>query len=199
MTYTDVMTTLEAKREKLVALHGELRALQAAVEPQAVEDYLLQGWDGPVRLSELFGDKADLFLIHNMGAGCSSCSMWADGFNGVYDHLASRAAFVVASPDTVDAQKRLAAGRGWRFPMVCYAQSPLAQDLGYRDLADSRHGGWNAGVSVFRRDGERILRVSDAEFMEFDDFCVVYHLFDLIPDADMNWAPSFSYVPEAAQ
>jgi predicted dithiol-disulfide oxidoreductase (DUF899 family) len=193
MTYADVMATLEAKREKIIALHSELRALQATVEPQLVENYQLQGWDGPVRLSELFGDKDDLILIHNMGAGCSSCSMWADGFNGVYDHLASRAAFVVASPDPVDKQKQLAADRNWRFPMVCYGESPLAQDLGYRDLADSRHGGWDAGVSVFRRDRERILRVSNAQFMEFDDFCIVYHLFDLLPDADMKWQPCSSY------
>jgi predicted dithiol-disulfide oxidoreductase (DUF899 family) len=199
MSYADTMAAMQSKRAQITAIQGEMRALQATAPRQEVQDYVLAGWDGPVRLSELFGDKRDLIVIHNMGVGCTSCTMWADGFNGVYDHLASRAAFVVASPDTVDAQKRLAAGRGWRFPMVCYAQSPLAQDLGYRDLADSRHGGWNAGVSVFRRDGERILRVSDAEFMEFDDFCVVYHLFDLIPDADMNWAPSFSYVPEAAQ
>jgi predicted dithiol-disulfide oxidoreductase (DUF899 family) len=199
MTYADVMTTLEAKRERIIALHGELSALQATVEPQVVENYLLQGWDGPVRLSELFGDKDDLILIHNMGAGCSSCSMWADGFNGVYDHLASRAAFVVASPDPIDAQRKLAARRGWRFPMVCYAESPLAQDLGYRDLAGGNHGGWDAGVSVFHRNEGRILRVSDAQFAEFDDFCVVYHLFDLFPDADRNWQPSFSYVQEAAQ
>ncbi len=198
MTYTDVMAALEAKRERIIALHGELSALQATVEPQVVENYLLQGWDGPVRLSELFGDKDDLILIHNMGAGCSSCSMWADGFNGVYEHLASRAAFVVASPDPVEAQQKFAARRGWRFPMVCYAESRLAKDLGYGDIGDS-HGGWDAGVSVFRRDGERILRVSDAQFMEFDDFCIVYHLFDLFPDADRNWQPSFSYVQEAAQ
>jgi predicted dithiol-disulfide oxidoreductase (DUF899 family) len=193
MTYTDVMATLEAKRERIIALHGELRALQATVEPQPVEDYLLQGWNGPVRLSELFGEKDDLILIHNMGAGCSSCTMWADGFNGVYDHLASRAAFVVASPDPVDAQKRLAARRGWRFAMVCYVDSPLAQDLGYRDLKDARHGGWDAGVSVFRRDGNRIVRVSDTVFEPFDDFCIVYHLLDLFPDGDPDWEPSFSY------
>jgi predicted dithiol-disulfide oxidoreductase (DUF899 family) len=193
MSYADVMTALEAKRERIIALHGELSALQATVEPQEVKDYAMQGWDGPVRLYELFGDKDDLFLIHNMGAGCSSCSMWADGFNGVYDHLASRAAFVVASPDPVDAQRKLAARRGWRFPMVCYADSPLAQDLGYRDLTGGNHGGWDAGVSVFRREGGRILRMSDAQFMAFDDFCIVHHLFDLIPDADMNWQPSFSY------
>ena len=193
MTYAETMTAMKAKRAEITALRGEIRTLQAKAPRQEVQDYVLAGWDGPVRLSELFGDKRDLILIHNMGTGCSSCTMWADGFNGVYDHLASRAAFVVASPDPVEAQKKLAARRGWRFPMVCYADSPLAQDLGYRDLAGGNHGGWDAGVSVFRREGGRILRMSDAQFMEFDDFCVVYHLFDLIPGADMNWEPSFSY------
>jgi predicted dithiol-disulfide oxidoreductase (DUF899 family) len=192
MSYADGISALEAKRAQITTLRAELRALQETVEPQAVQDYVLQGWNGPVRLSELFGDKDDLILIHNMGAGCSSCSMWADGFNGVYDHLASRAAFVVASPDRVETQRKLAASRGWRFPMVCYVESPLAQDLGYRDLK-SGHGGWDAGVSVFRRDGERIVRVSDTVLAPWDGFCVVYHLFDLFPDADMNWEPSFSY------
>lgn len=193
MSYADAIPAVKAKRAQIMALQGELRALQAAIEPQPVEDYVLQGWDGPVRLSDLFGDKDDLILIHNMGAGCSSCSMWADGFNGVYDHLASRAAFVVASPDPVETQRKLAAGRGWRFPMICYAQSPLARDLGYRDLAGGNHGGWDAGVSVFRRDGERIVRLSDAGFEPWDGFNVVYHLFDLFPDADTHWEPSFSY------
>lgn len=193
MTYADVMATLEGKRERIIALQGELSALQAAVEPQAVEDYVLQGWDGPVRLSQLFGDKNDLILIHNMGVGCTSCTMWADGFNGVYDHLASRAAFVVASPDPVETQRTVAAERGWRFALVCYRDSPLAADLGYRDLKSAGHGGWDAGVSVFRRDGDRIVRVSDTGFGPFDGFCVVYPLFDLIPEADINWEPSYRY------
>ena len=58
--------------------------------------------------------------------------MWADGFNGVYEHLASRAAFVVASPNPVETQKQFAASRGWRFPMVSYEGSPFAEDMGYR-------------------------------------------------------------------
>ena len=198
MNYADTKTAMDEKRRQITALQTEMRALQAKAEPEAVQNYVLAGWDGPVHLSDLFGDKRDLIVIHNMGTGCSSCTMWADGLNGVYEHLASRAAFVVASPDPIDAQRTLAARRGWRFPMVCYRESPLAKDLGYGDIGDS-HGGWDAGVSVFRRDGERILRVSDAQFMEFDDFCIVYHLFDLFPDADRNWQPSFSYAQEAAQ
>jgi hypothetical protein len=49
------------------------------------------------------------------------------------------------------------------------------------------------GVSAFRRDGGRILRLSDAEFGPGDGFCVVFSLFDLIPGADPTWRPKYSY------
>ena len=72
-------------------------------------NYAFRGENGPASFADLFGDKNDLILIHNMGKGCTSCTMWADGFNGVYDHLASRAAFVVSSPNPVAVQKAFAA------------------------------------------------------------------------------------------
>ena len=197
MTYAQSMAAMNAKRQEIEALQTQLKALQAEAPPQVVEDYLLAGWNGPVRLSELFGAKRDLIVIHNMGTGCPACTMWADGFNGVYDHLASRAAFVVASPNPVEVQKQFAAGRGWRFPMVSYEGSRFAEDMGYREIGadpfDDKLGGWNPGVSVFRRDGARILRLSDAEFGPGDGFCVVFSLFDLIPDAEPNWRPQYSY------
>lgn len=197
MTYAETMSALNAKREQIAALQGEMRALQAKVEPQVVQDYVLAGWDGPVRLSELFGAKHDLILIHNMGTVCTSCTMWADGFNGVYDHLASRAAFVVSSPNPVDVQKAFAASRGWRFPMVSHVGTSFAEDLGYRHRSehpfDQHVGGWNPGVSIFRREGETILRLSDADLGPFDGFCIVYHLFDLVPDSDVNWEPKYKY------
>ena len=197
MTYAETMTAMKAKRAEITALRGEIRTLQAKAPRQEVQDYVLAGWDGPVRLSELFGDKRDLILIHNMGTGCSSCTMWADGFNGVYDHLASRAAFVVASPNPVAVQKKFAASRGWRFPMVSHATSSFAQDLGYRrvgkDPGGDALGGWWPGVSVLRREGDRIVRVSDTELGPGDGFCVVYSLFDLVPESDFNWEPRYSY------
>ena len=202
MSYADTMAALNAKRAEITAIQKQMRELQAAVEPQEVRDYVLAGWNGPVRLSELFGQKRDLIVIHNMGVGCPSCTMWADGFNGVYDHLASRAAFVVASPSPVEAQKQFAAGRGWRFPMVSYEGSTFAEDMGYRaggDPLDVKLGGWNAGVSTFRRERDRIWRLSDTVFDDGDDFCVVAHLFDLIPGADPTWRPRYSYDQEPAQ
>jgi predicted dithiol-disulfide oxidoreductase (DUF899 family) len=198
MTYADTMTQLNAKRAELARVRGEMRALQALVEPQPVEDYVLAGWNGPVRLSELFGDKRDLIVIHNMGTGCPACTMWADGFNGVYQHLASRAAFALASPNPVEAQKQFAASRGWRFPMVSYEGSRFAEDMGYRhrgDESDEKLGGWNPGVSAFRKDEQgRIWRLSDAEFGDdWDVYCVVWHLFDLFPDGAAEFRPRYSY------
>ena len=197
MTYAETMAAMNVKRQEIAALRDEMRTLQAKVEPEQVQDYVLDGWDGPVRLSELFGDKRDLILIHNMGKGCPSCTMWADGFNGVYDHLASRAAFVVSSPNPVEVQKAFAAERGWRFPMVSHAGTSFAADMGYRrigaDAGGDALGGWWPGVSVFRRDDERILRVSDTELGPGDDLCVVYSLFDLVPGSSLNWEPKYKY------
>ncbi len=195
MTYAETKMALEEKRRAITVLRNEMRELQAKVEPLEVADYELAGWNGPVRLSQLFGDKRDLILIHNMGRECSSCTMWADGFNGVYDHLASRAAFVVSSPNTVEVQQAFAASRGWRFPMVSHVGTTLAEDLGYRKPGEglAEHGGWWPGVSAFRKDGGKILRFSDTELGPLDDFCVVYHLFEMIPGGDADFVPKYKY------
>jgi predicted dithiol-disulfide oxidoreductase (DUF899 family) len=200
MNYLDSRAAITAKREEIMALQAELRAMQTEAAPEPVEDHVLTGWDGPVRLSELFAGKRDLIVIHNMGIGCTSCTMWADGFNGVYEHLAARAAFVVASPNPVEVQKRVAASRGWRFPMVSYDGNQFAEAMGFRHRGDDecygldeKLGGWNPGVSVFRRDTLRIVRVSDAEFGPGDGFCVVYALLDMIPGTDHTWQPKLSY------
>ena len=44
--------------------------------------------------------------------------------------------------------------------MVSHQGTDFAADMGYR----SESGGWMPGVSVFRRDGDRILRVADTGF-----------------------------------
>jgi predicted dithiol-disulfide oxidoreductase (DUF899 family) len=131
----------------------------------------------PIRLSQLFGSKKDLFVIHNMGSSCPYCTLWADGYNGLYGHIASRAAFFISSPDPPTVQRRFARGRGWRFPMVSHEGTSFAQDMGYR----SRSGGWLPGISAFRREGGRIVRVSDAGSSPGDDFCALWHVLDLLP------------------
>jgi predicted dithiol-disulfide oxidoreductase (DUF899 family) len=53
------------------------------------------------------------------------------------------------------------------------------------------------GVSVFKRSGGKIMRVADTAFTGGDDFCSVWHLFDLIPEGAAGWQPKFSYASRA--
>ena len=90
-----------------------MRSSKAKTKPEQVQDYVLKDWNNKnVKLSSLFGKNQDLILVHNMGTRCPYCTMWADGFNGVIDHLQDRTSFVVVSPDSPEVQKEFASSRG---------------------------------------------------------------------------------------
>jgi predicted dithiol-disulfide oxidoreductase (DUF899 family) len=188
MQYQQATQTLNDFRQQMVALREKMREVQAEIEPEAVQDYTFMTTDGEVRLSELFGEHKHLFIIHNMGVSCPYCTLWADGFNGVNGHLQNRAAFVVSSPDAPKQQAAFKASRNWQFPMVSHEGSSFAADMGYK--GEDR---WQPGVSVFTKDGDRILRVSNTWFGPGDDFCNVWSLFDLIPEGSDGWAPKYQY------
>ena len=134
-------------------------------------------------------EKPDLIVIHNMGRGCTYCTLWADGFNGVHQHLADRSAFVVCSPDAIDVQKEFAAGRGWRFPMVSTKDSPFAQDMGFKSEKS-----WEPGVSTFHREPDgKVVRVARATLGPFDPFCSVWHLIALLAGGVNGWEPKYRY------
>lgn len=189
MKYAAASEKMLAYRRQIGDIRREMRATLAQVEPQEVADYEFKTPEGTVRLSELFGAHEDLMVVHNMGASCPGCTLWADGYNGVHHHVITRAAFVVSSPDAPAEQRRLAESRGWKFRMVSHFGSTFAADMGYR----SEKGGWRPGISVFKRAGGKILRVSDAAWSPGDDFCTVWHLFDLLPEGAAGWSPQLSY------
>lgn len=72
--------------------------------------------------------------------------------------------------------------------MVSHNGTSFAKDMGYHP----EEGYW-PGVSVFKKDGDRILRVSDTNFGPGDDFNAVWNLFDLIPEGPDEWEPKYSY------
>jgi predicted dithiol-disulfide oxidoreductase (DUF899 family) len=189
MSYKATVEKIATYRRQITDLREKMRAAQAAIEPEEIRDYDFdRAGGGAVKLSDLFGDRDTLLVVHNMGSSCPYCTLWADGFNGVFDHLRNRASFVLSSPDAPEQQHKFASGRGWRFPMVSCKGTTFPQDMGY----------WQddhpmPGVSVFKRAGARILRVSDTSFSPGDDFCSVWHFFDLIPEGTAGWQPKFKY------
>ncbi len=188
MNYQQTTQKLNEYRQQISELRSKMREAQQAVEPQEVEDYAFQTPQGEIRLSDLFGDKEDLFVIHNMGKGCAYCTLWADGFNGVVHHLENRAAFVVSTPDDPETQRKFAESRDWRFRMASHQGTDFAQDMGYR----GEHG-FTPGVSVFKKEDGKIYRVSNAELGPYDDFCSVWHFFNMIPEGPNGWEAKFAY------
>jgi predicted dithiol-disulfide oxidoreductase (DUF899 family) len=189
MRYRQGSQRLTAYRKRIGELRRRMRSVQRQIIPEPVDDYTFASTKGPIRLSQLFGSKRDLIVIHNMGSGCPNCTLWADGYNGLYPHVADRAAFVVSSPDSPALQRRFARSRGWGFPMVSHQGTTFAADMGYR----ARSGGWLPGVSAFRRTRDGIVRLNDTGFEPGDDFCAAWHLFDLFPDGAAGWHARFRY------
>jgi len=167
---------LDVLRKRFLDARKELSDAQKNREPESVTDYTFEGPGKSITLSDLFGDKDDLFVIHNMGTSCPYCTLWADGFNGVFDHWQDRT------------QQRFKADRNWKFEMVSTGENTFASDMGYQNKQ-----GHHPGVSVFSKSANGIHRVADTPFGPGDDFCAIWHLFDLLPDGSKGWQPRFAY------
>jgi len=186
---------------ELAALYQEIQDKQARVVellreagPEEVQDYTLHGAGGaPVRLSELFGDRDELIVVHNMGRGCPYCTLWADGFNGVLQHLESRAAFVVVSPDRPEDQLEFANARGWRFRMASAGGTTFSKDLGFETEHEGKPFALPGCSMLKKREDGGIERTARASFGPGDPFCSVFHLFPLLDRGYADWAPRLAY------
>ena len=182
----EAWTQLQAAVKHLAYLRKEL-------PPEPVADYELQGPDGTVRLSQMFGGREDLILVHNMDSDCPYCTMWADGFNGVLHLLEDRTAFVVVSPDRVAVQQTMRKDRGWKFEMYSAEGTSFVSDLGFESSDTNFNSNSMPGVSAFRRNPDgSIVRISRDYFGPGDMYCVycgVWHLFDLLA----NGADTFAW------
>ncbi len=185
---SEEITRLE---QEMAVLREKLVTARKAIGPESVDNYEFPAAEGgAVTLSELFGDKQDLLVIHNMGKACRYCTLWADGLNGVVSHLANRAGLALFSPDDPQTQRAFAESRGWRFRVVSYGDTDFAAKMGFNNQPDR----YMPGASAFlkRADGS-IVRTGRAYFGPGDDFCAVWHLFDLFADGAAGWEPQYAY------
>ena len=191
----EVLEETEKEIERLTkefdAARNKLLEAKRARAPELVEDYILQGSGGEdVRLSQLFGQKNEMILVHNMGKRCRYCTLWADGLSGFVKHLENKAAFVVTSPDDPETQSKFARDRGWNFRMYSTERSSFTRDMGFLKEEKSY---W-PGVSFFRKDADgKIYRTAKDIFWPGDLYCSVFHLFDLLPSGQMDWEPEYHY------
>jgi predicted dithiol-disulfide oxidoreductase (DUF899 family) len=181
---------INSLEKKILESKQRLAELRRNQPPEEVADYLLTESKGDIaKLSDLFGAHNELILIHNMGKTCPYCTMWADGFNGLREHLENRAGFAVVSPDNPETQREFASGRGWKFKMYSAMGTSFIKDLGFED----EKGDYWPGVSTFAKKDGKIYRIAKDFFGPHDNYCSAWHFFDLLPEGVSGWQPKFNY------
>jgi predicted dithiol-disulfide oxidoreductase (DUF899 family) len=172
-------TELEQVEQQMRELEQKRHQLLRDSCGEAVQDYELSRPDGSkVRLSEFFGDKDKLVLIHNMGQSCPYCTLWAEGFNSIFPYVEQEAGFVLVNADEPAAVKEFAGQRRWKFPIATAIGTSLFTDMGF---ADDKGGPW-PGVSVLiKNDDGSITRYSRDHFGPGDRYSGVFAFLDLLP------------------
>lgn len=184
---------MERLEKEISERRDQLNALKRSVAATVDKAYSFVRNEGDISLSDLFGDKDDLILVHNMGRRCPYCTMWGDGLNGLLPHLANRASFIVVSPDSPDVQKEFAESRGWRFPMVSDSTGDFTRDMGYLTEQNGQTY-WLPGYSTFHREADgTIKRVAADFFGPGDNYCGAWHMFDLLDAGPGDWQPAIRY------
>jgi len=185
------------------ALTAERRALPWV---RIEQDYVFDGRDGKVRLSDLFAGRSQLIVYHFMfhpdwEAGCKSCSFWADNFNAIIVHLKARdVSFAAVSRAPFDRLDAFRERMGWSFAWVSsygndfnrdfavsFTPEELRQDGNNYNFGAIRFTGEEApGVSVFYKDGDKdgdggLYHAYSCYARGLDMLNGAYHYLDIVP------------------
>lgn len=185
-----IYAQIESLQSDIAKKRKEILELRHQAEPEPIADYVLRDSEGEdVKLSDLFDDRDELIVIHNMGKACKYCTLWADGLIGFTKPMSDRVPFVLVSPDEPAVQKEFATGRGWNFPMLSAAGTSFIADLGFYKEKE----GYYPGVSALIRWEGQIYRAAYDFFGPGDTYASIWHFFDLLPKRVNSWQPKYDY------
>jgi predicted dithiol-disulfide oxidoreductase (DUF899 family) len=138
------------KAEKELTRRSDEVALQRRELPWVAinKGYRFETEGGSASLADLFGGRSQLLVYHFMfgpdyAAGCPSCSMIADGFNGFAIHLANHDVTLIAVSRAPLAKLQAYKRRmGWRFPWASSFGGDFNFDfsVGFTEEQQSKEG-----------------------------------------------------------
>jgi len=157
----------------------------------------------PVTLSDLFGDKSQLIVVHFMFAedwdeGCKSCSYLADMYDRCPPHLGERdVAFVACSTASPEKLERYKRKLGWSFDWVSSGKTDFNHDFNVTfsqdEVKEDGLKNYNfgtahcpateaPGMSVFYKDDQGQIYHTYSTFARgLDIFLTAYHFLDCVP------------------
>ncbi len=122
------------------------------------EDYEFVGEAGPIRLSEMFGDKHTL-ITYNWMYGpqrkrpCPMCTSMLSAYDGEMPDILQRVAFAVIARSPIERLTAFKAERGWRhLRLYSSGDNRFNADYAFEDP----NGEDDAAFNVFTRDGKTI-------------------------------------------
>ena len=199
------------EREKqLTKLQEEIAAQRRELPWVKIEkDFVFQGANGPVRLSQLFRNEEtnNLIVQHVMFGGqaekvCSWCSCWIDGVNGLLPHLETKAHYVIVCKAPYEKVAKAVAAKGWDCEALSSAGQSFNHDLGVEFTPEeiaNKSGVYNfnrtnqagfeqySGVSVFRKHTDGNIYLTYSTYGRgLETLNSLWAMFDMLPDGRRN-------------
>jgi predicted dithiol-disulfide oxidoreductase (DUF899 family) len=195
---------LKARKELLAAEKEFTRQRDALIEARrklpmvkVEKEYVFDGPQGAVSLSDLFEGRRQLIVYHFMfeptrKTGCKHCSCVMDNIAGGLIHLtASDTSFAAISRAPIDKIEAFKKRMQWTFPWVSSFNNEFNYDY-YVTLDPARgysnhnyrtmdFSGELPGLSVFICDYGQILHSYSTYLRGLDIFLPMYHLLDATP------------------
>ncbi len=192
-----------AKEKEFTRLRDRLSRERRDLPWERVDrEYVFDGPNDKETLSGLFSGRSQLIVYHFMfgpdwEAGCPSCSLLADSFNGVIVHLNQRdVSFVAVSRAPVDRLEAYRKRMGWSFKWVSSAGNEFNRDyhvshtpeqvargaVYYNYATVKPFGPEMPGASVFCKgpDGS-VFHTYSTYGRGLDMLMLNYHYLDLVP------------------
>ena len=188
MSAESIQAEIESTEAQIFELTQKLANLRKDAVAQEVPNYTFESQSGVTSLIDLFADKDQLLVIHNMGQACRYCTLWADGINGFLPHLESTLSVVLVSKDDPELQRRFANSRGWRFRLASHGGGKYVQE----QTAMTGHDNM-PGCVVYERQGDTILRKNSAVFGPGDLFCSAWNFLALAGIDTSEFTPQYTY------
>lgn len=207
--YRAARTALLAEEIALRRRIERVAELRRALPPGGVvpQDYVFEGPEGPVRLSELFDGK-DTLIVYTYMYGpqrerpCPMCTSLLSAWDGEARDIQQRVGFAVVARSPLDRLAAIAEERGWQhLPLYSDAAQEFSRD--YHAIAPD--GSDIPQLLVFtRRDGEiRLFWAGEMDDRTADpgqdprgapDLMPLWTLLDCTPEGrGADWYPSLSY------
>ena len=195
ITFPGESSEYRQARDQLLEREVELRrAMEEVAEArrelppggEVPEDYVFQGAQGAVRLSDLFAPGKDSLVVYSFmfprdpgddRAGpqhghcahlplaespCPSCTAMLDQFDGAAEHVEARVNLVAVAKSPVERVISFAEDRGWRRLRVL---SSLGNTYNRDYHAETEEGHQRPILNVFHREGDTIRHFWGAEML----------------------------------